>query len=66
MKKAEIKIEVVVGDSGTTSYYTDVKGELWEIMLGLTNAIKQFEEKVPEENRSDYRTDILKMLNNRD
>lgn len=65
MKKAEIKIEVV-GDSRITAIDSNISGEIGALMLGLTNAIKEIETKVPEEYRAAFRTQILKMLNNRD
>lgn len=62
MKKATINIEIIE-DAEETSFTTDFNGEMLLIMRGLTNAINILEEKAPE--GSEYRTDILKLLNNR-
>lgn len=65
MKKATIKIEVVVGDGRQVACSTDLKGETWAIMIGLTNAIKEVETQVLEKDRADYRARILGFLNDR-
>lgn len=62
MKRAIIKIEITE-DAEETSFETDFEGEMFLIMRGLTNAINMLEKKAPE--GSEYRTDILKLLNNR-
>lgn len=63
MKKATIKIEVV--NDGRVLVYTELKGETWAIMIGLTSAIKEVEKTVPEKDRADYRARILELLNAR-
>ncbi len=64
MKKATIKIEVV-GDGRVLACNSEVEGETWAIMIGLTNAIKEVEMQVPEKLRADYRARILGFLNDR-
>lgn len=64
MKKATINIEVS-GDSRHLAVNTEISGEIGALILGLTNAIKEVEKKVPEENRYDYRIKILDYLNDR-
>lgn len=60
MKKAIIKIEITE-DAEVTSFTTDFYGEMFLVMRGLTNAINILEKKAPE--GSEYRTDILRLLN---
>ena len=62
MKKAEIKIEVLY-DNRHVVCDASLEGETWLLMLGLTNAINAVEQRVPEEDRSDYRAKILHLLN---
>lgn len=64
MKKAIIKIEVV-DDGRVLACNSELKGETWAIMIGLTNAIKETETQVPEKDRADYRARILALLNDR-
>lgn len=64
MKKATIKIEVVV-DGLTVACNTELEGETWAIMIGLVNAIKELETELPEKDRADYKARILEMLNDR-
>lgn len=64
-KKAVINIEIV--EKGPrTEVVTSLEGTTYLIMQGLANAIKELEKCVPEKNRGNYKTDILKMLNDRD
>ena len=62
MKKATINIEVIENDE-EISFTSDFHGEMFLIMRGLTNAINILEKKAPE--GSSYRTDILKLLNDK-
>jgi len=62
MKKATINIEITE-DAEEISFTTDFKGEMFLIMRGLTNAINILERKAPE--GSNYRADILELLNDR-
>ena len=62
MKKATINIEIIE-DNEEISFATDFNGEMFLIMRGLTNAINILEKKAPE--GSSYRTDILKLLNDK-
>lgn len=62
MKKATINIEVIENDKEIFST-SDFDGEMLLIMIGLTNAINRLEEEAPE--GSGFRTDILKLLNDR-
>lgn len=62
MKKAAIKIEVIENDE-EISFTTDFHGEMFLIMRGLTNAINILEKRAPE--GSEYRTDILRLLNDK-
>ena len=64
MKKATIKIEVV-GDGRAVACISTLEGETWALMIGLTNAIKEAEQTVPEKDRADYRARILALLNDR-
>ena len=64
MKKATIKIELV-GEGRALACTSELKGETWAIMVGLTNAIKEMETQVPEKDRADYRARILMLLNDR-
>lgn len=63
LNRATINIEVL--EKNTCSCKTEIVGPTYMIMIGLTNAIKEVEELVPEESRSDYRAKILKLLNDR-
>lgn len=67
MKKATINIELIANDS-EVSTEVSMKGEAYLVMKGLTDAIKQLEETVPEDSlhRSVFRTKILEMLNGKD
>lgn len=62
MKKATINIEIIE-DAEKVSFTTDFNGEMFLIMRGLTNAINILEKKAPE--GSSYRSDILKLLNDK-
>lgn len=62
MKKATINIEITE-DAEEISSTTDFHGEMFLIMRGLTNAINILEKKASE--GSEYRTDILRLLNDR-
>ncbi len=62
MQKATINIEITE-DAEEISFTTDFNGEMFLIMRGLTNAINILEKKAPE--GSSYRSDILKLLNDK-
>ena len=62
MKKATIKIEITEDAKGISST-TDFNGEMFLMMRGLTNAINILEKRARE--GSNYRADILALLNDR-
>ena len=62
MKKATINIEITE-DAEEISFSTYFHGEMFLIMRGLVNAINILEKKAPE--GTEYRTDILRLLNDR-
>lgn len=63
---SEATIKIVVRSEGIRANCNAVlEGPTWALMIGLTSAIKELEEEVPEENRAVFRTNILKMLNDR-
>lgn len=64
MKKAAININIL-DNGGKLIIDTSLEGECRLIMQGLTNAIKELELQVSEENRADYRSVVLAMLNDR-
>lgn len=64
MERTTINIKVV-GDSRYVACVTDMEGEIGGMMIGLTNALQELETKFLEECRADFRTLVLKMLNDR-